>query len=345
MNCTDESAPVPKDRMAGRQHPDLAPGSGLVSNKPIYLRGQDGKQYAGLRPLMPPHLPDRRQGKHMTIAAGFVHREGVLLCADTELTAGDRKLHASKIFHFDCSLGRLAFVFAGNVHNAIATLQKIETKVKCSKQNAMGVIEHVLDNEYKRLVLCHPAQFHDAHDFSLIVAYKPPKGSVEMYFTDATAICREKFHVTVGIGAVFADQLIDAARIGLVSRSNYLTLAAYVLGSVKKRITKCGGASLFIDIGHDGSLIELYGDDYLKAIEKWFGVYQMQTWGLFAHLANPELSDEHFALNLQNFDQKMLEQRQEWADLKARHIQISEAHKLISRSKGKAAPQETKRGR
>jgi hypothetical protein len=271
----------------------------------------------------------------MTIAAGFVHREGVLLCADTELTAGDRKLHASKIFHFDCALGRLAFVFAGNVHNAIATLQKIEARVKRSRQNAMSVVEHVLDTEYKRLVLCHPPQFQDDHDFALIIAFKPPKGSVEMYFTDAVAIRRERFHATVGIGRHFADQLIDAARVGLVTRGNYLTLAAYVLGSVKRRITQCGGASLFIDVGHNGTLIELYGDDYLRAIEKWFGVYQMITWGLFAQLADTEMSDEHFSLNLANFNQKLFEQRSKWKDLKVRHLEISKAYEIITGQKRK----------
>jgi 20S proteasome alpha/beta subunit len=146
----------------------------------------------------------------MSIAAGFVHRGGVLLCADTELTAGIRKLQASKIFHFESALGRFAFAFAGNVRNAVATLQKVEAKVNRSRRNAMSVVEHVLDIEYKRLVLCQPSQFHDVHDFSLIIAYKPPKGSVEMYRTDATAISREKFHTTVGIGSSFADQLIDA---------------------------------------------------------------------------------------------------------------------------------------
>jgi hypothetical protein len=113
-------------------------------------------------------------------------------------------------------------------------------------------------------------------------------------------------------------------------------LAAYVLGSVKKRITNCGGASLFIDVGNDGSLTELYGDDYLKAIEEWFGVYQMLTWSLFVHLADAQLSDEHFALNLQGFAEKMVEQRGKWVKLKARHIEISEAYQIISRSKAQS---------
>jgi hypothetical protein len=281
----------------------------------------------------------------MTIAAGFVHSEGVLLCADTELTAGDRKLQASKIFHFDCALGRFAFVFAGNVHNAVATLQKIEAVSK-ARRSAVGVVEHVLDREYRRLVLCQPVQFHDVHDFSLIIAFRPPKSRVEMYFTDAVAIRREQFHATVGIGSVFAEQLIDAtANIGLVTRGDYLTLSAYILGSVKRRITKCGGASLFIDVGNNGSQTELYGDDYLKAIEEWFGVYQMLTWGLFVHLADAQMSDEDFVRNLENFNQSMIGQRRKWMNLKARHIQISEDYQIISRSKAKPIQRVAKRDR
>ncbi len=167
-----------------------------------------------------------------------------------------------------------------------------------------------------------------------------------MYFTDAAAISREKFHATVGIGAVFAEQLIDAtANVGLITRGDYLTLAAHVLGSVKKRITNCGGASLFIDVGDNGSLTELYGDNYLKAIEEWFGVYQMLTWGLFARLADTQLSDENFVINLEGFGQKMIKQRREWKDLKARHLQISKAYQIISRSKAKPIHPVTKRGR
>jgi hypothetical protein len=321
-------------------------GSGLVSKYPLCLHEHVGKVYARIRPSKPGHLPDRGKSKPMTIAAGFVHREGVLLCADTELTAGDRKLHASKIFHFDCALGRFAFVFAGHVHNAIATLQKIEAAVTKARRNPMGVVEHTLDREYKRLVLCQPVQFHDAFDFSLIIAFRPPKGGVEMYFTDAAAIRREQFHATVGIGAVFAEQLIDAtANVGPSSRGGYLTLAAYVLGSVKKRITNCGGASLYIDVGDNGSLTELYGDDYLKAIEEWFGVYQMLTWELFTQLADGSMSDDDFAKNFATFHRHMIEQRQKWKDLKARHIQISEAYQIISRSKAKPDRPKTKHGR
>ena len=273
----------------------------------------------------------------MTIAAGFVHTEGVLLCADTELTAGDQKLQGSKIFHFDSPSGRFAFVFAGHLYNAVATLHKIRDRIISSGSHGrpLDVVESVLDCEYRRLVLSQPEYEHATLDFWFIVAYKPVSGPVQMHVTDRVSMRQEQCRAAIGIGAVFAEQLMDTACVGIVTRGDFLTLAAYVLGSVKKRITHCGGASLFIDIGHNGSLTELYGDDYLKAIEEWFGTYQMLSWGLFARLADPHISDQDFLLNLEQFAANLVEQRRQWKDIKARHVQISRAYQIVHASKVK----------
>lgn len=281
----------------------------------------------------------------MTIAAGFVHKDGVILCADTELTAGDKKLQGSKLFHFDCPSGRFAFVFAGHLYNAVSTLQKIRTRLSTVKRNGLEEVEAVLDREYRRLVISQPDYLHHSLDFAFIFAFQPLRSHVLMYVTDRVSIREEKWTAAIGIGGVFAEQLIDAARVGIVARGDFLTLGAYVLGSVKKRITNCGGASLFIDLSHDGSHINFYGDDYLKAIEEWFGVYQMLALGLFAALGNARMSEEDFIRNLEKFGGDMVEQRRKWKDLKARHIEVSKAYQIISRSKAKSVRRATKRGR
>lgn len=297
-------------------------------------------------PRPTPPKPPRRlpKGKHMTIAAGFVHREGVLLCADTELTGATRKLQASKIFHFDCALGRFAFVFAGHVPNSLGTLQKIRHRLMSARKNAIGVIEAVLGHEYRRLVIEQPVCDQGDLGFSFIFAFKPPKGRAQLWATEREVAWQESDSITAGIGGPFADQLIDTARIGLVSRGDYLTLGAYILGSVKKRIVNCGGASLFIDIGHNGALTELYGDSYLQALEEWFGVYHMLTWGLFSRLADADLSDDDFAANLQLFGQKVYDQRVKWSDLKTRHVQYREASQIIHRSQARPVRRSPKHG-
>jgi hypothetical protein len=47
------------------------------------------------------------------------------------------------------------------------------------------------------------------------------------------------------------------------------------------------------------------------------------------------MSNEHFSLNLGNFNQSMIEQRGKWEALKTRHVQISQAYELITGQKKK----------
>ena len=111
--------------------------------------------------------------KCVTIAAGFLHRNGVLLCADTQVEQGEGKSDISKIHSFNCEGAKLAF--AGNHPFAISTIQECEARLKrTAPKDALAVVEHVLDAEYKRVVLSLPEQATDASvHYWLLVAICP----------------------------------------------------------------------------------------------------------------------------------------------------------------------------
>ena len=50
------------------------------------------------KPTYPPKPTPRRTPKAMTIAAGFKCRDGVLLCADSQITSDQGKTYQAKIF-------------------------------------------------------------------------------------------------------------------------------------------------------------------------------------------------------------------------------------------------------
>lgn len=283
----------------------------------------------------------------MTIAVGFAHRHGVLLGADTELTAGDRKMHGSKIHQFKTAVGQFVFVFAGHVHNATSMLQKVEKKLKAMRRgDPIAVVERELDREYRRTVLTFPREDRPELDFWLVFAFRPPHGGAQLYASEGVLIRQEKDYAPVGIGEHYARQIIDAAiSAGHIDRGDWLVLATYVLGLVKKQITHCGGTSLFIDVGNDGVITAFYGDGFLQSLEDWFGVFNMITWNLALHMANVSMSDHDFDLNLGNFLQKLRYQREQWRGLKARHAQITEAYRTAHRARAKPVPQSSKRGR
>src|SRR5471030_1320253 len=98
--------------------------------------------------------------KQMTIAAGFFHRDGILLCAHTEhQIGGEFKTHESKLTEFECVAGRVEFAFAGNDAFAVSAIEECERKLKqTSSKDALTVVRAALDAEYKRIVLTHPEQ-------------------------------------------------------------------------------------------------------------------------------------------------------------------------------------------
>jgi predicted proteasome-type protease len=66
----------------------------------------------------------------VTIAAALSHEDGILLCSDTQQEAGAMKIHGSKIGHFTCPGGKVAFAIAGNVPFAFSAIQKCAKRVK-----------------------------------------------------------------------------------------------------------------------------------------------------------------------------------------------------------------------
>ena len=61
----------------------------------------------------------------MTIAAGFMVRDGVVLCTDTRYSVGGAKLPGTKLTAAEIhGTAKLIFAFAGNVDFAQATIQK-----------------------------------------------------------------------------------------------------------------------------------------------------------------------------------------------------------------------------
>lgn len=295
-------------------------------------------------PLKPRRLP---KGRRVTIALGFSHPKGVLLCADTEInTQTDLKIHASKVFEFRSAVGRFAAVYAGNMANALATLQKMRTRVQRSRSSdPLRVVEDVLEIEYSRLVNSRPVEERPDLHFQFIIAFRPPKGKALLYLTDGIALYQADVpYAAAGIGEAYALHLIDQARLGMGSMSQLLALGAYVLGVAKRRVSKCGGISLFINLGHDGVLTTFHGDQYLLAVENFGSVFQMLAYGLFSQLTDSGMSDEHFQMNFAQFGQKLNDERRRWIEKKAIHLQHSEAYRLIHRLEGKPVRKAPKHG-
>lgn len=203
----------------------------------------------------------------MTLAAGFVYREGVLLCAETELTAGDLKTHGAKILPFDCPFGRIGMVCSGNFVLAVAAMQSIKRAVLKLDPHVhpLETVISTLDREYQRTVWANPSfAAYGPLEFQLLVAIQGKSGSTELYSSDGNSLVEVSGHACIGSGSVVAERLIDQAFLAIGDRGRLLAFLSHMMNVAKRGGAGVGGMSLFVDLGFDGTQATFYGDGFSR---------------------------------------------------------------------------------
>jgi hypothetical protein len=212
----------------------------------------------------------------VTIAVGFRHKDGILLCADTQQEGAVTKFYGPKVGYADIAYGQISCAFAGNSVFAATTIQAcIDTARTAQPKKVVAVLKRVIDEEYRRLVLTHPEYSTDPNiGFSLLVAlWSKDKQSTSMWVTNENALqsCFA-FVQPIGLGAELANVLVRPFYADELSEDGALTLAAYTLAMVKANVSGCGGYSNFVSMRNDGG-VKVVLDMTLDRIEEMAAGY------------------------------------------------------------------------
>jgi 20S proteasome alpha/beta subunit len=212
----------------------------------------------------------------MTIAAGFVYDDGVLLCADSQFTVGYSKADGMKLGRFNASWGTVMAAIAGNVDFATSAFQKCEreSESKDAKENPLEALEEILKEFYRYHVFGHPKYSEGEYDYSLLLAIRIKGERAKLYRTQETALREIKAFDCAGSGEDSARDLLRFLY-GTGKRRDYaIALAAYVLKHVKEHIQYCGGPSLIWTLGHNGQVDETAGSSelavHIDSTSCWF---------------------------------------------------------------------------
>ena len=119
----------------------------------------------------PPHFkrrlprkePRPQQGKSMTIAAGFRCRDGVVLCTDSEHTAGESKFYEKKIFEAKSENATVYVAGAGHDIYIRSAAQEIESEMSgriASHDQIKIILAQIISSIYEN----HFAASRQAHD-------------------------------------------------------------------------------------------------------------------------------------------------------------------------------------
>ena len=252
----------------------------------------------------------------MTIAAGFVCEEGVVLCADTEHTGWAFKFHDSKLDHFELPGGKIAFALAGHTSFAWSAIQKCRDRLNAiAPKDIIIELEQILETEYRRNVLDHPS-YPDGKYYLLIAVWAPAQ-RVALYVTDETCIRKVDGFECVGVGSELASFIIRPTYARLMPERKALSLAAYALAEVKESIPRCGGMSVYLLLQNDGNVGTLtsFHKGKCEQLEGYSKTYDFITRELLMALTDEEKEDADFERYLtETFNQRILQVRHEWTN-------------------------------
>lgn len=270
-----------------------------------------GPEPRPMLPALPRRLPGRRVA--VTIAAGFRFAEGIVICADTEISYGaEFKTRGSKVFpySFQKSEDKLVFTFSGDVPYSKMCIQAMARAVATltpNRWNVEGVYDALRDQLFKfhdKYIFKHPRHpYGDGPQVNLIVgAWSAKERRLNLYESSEAALVEvsdlEPVAIT-GSGSPFsryiAKPLIPHEHMPL---ADVLTVAVYALKEAKDNVPGCGKATELITLSNGGEIGSL-GWLHSADVEKFADSFAAGIRHLFVETCDLDLPEEQLK---QRFD-------------------------------------------
>jgi hypothetical protein len=246
--------------------------------------------------------------KRMTIAAGFVGRDGILLCADTMHTDGYTKFYDDKLFTWTGHGAAVCFAVAGNatiakmaVHSCKAALDSIE-EADLSSGRILSEIQTIFKSVQEQYIDTRPA--HELNNAQIYCLF-----GIQMRSETGVIAPVAKFDC-IGVGRQLGFYIIEPSYRQDMSVSELAILAIHALAAAKERTDGVGGRSQFLVI-RDGTVSPVIPYDYDVA-EKQVLEYRQKATNLLLDIGDKGIDDKEFNDRLQWFAEEALALRATW---------------------------------
>ena len=213
------------------------------------------------RPLEPrpkhKRLPER---KRMTIAIGFWSNDGILLCADTQLSMSggiktyDGKVH-THIFH-DSSKYRIVFGVAGTGDSDYITMAMGKMMGSFPRCENLEEVETEPEERWLAFFNKHIAPWayfprDDRPYVELLIAVSGTHVHHTLYHCVGTAFYRTSTKA-IGTGILLADEMLNRYTFGNYNIEQLGRLGVYIMAKVKHSVDGCGGSTQFMALRKSG---------------------------------------------------------------------------------------------
>ncbi len=223
---------------------------------------------APLPSIQPRPKPKRRlMEKTVTVAAGFCCYDGIVMCADSQESAGDYKFPVQKLVAKRSSfsdaiiagsgVGPLVDMATERIHRAIwGGCRDYET--------AELVIGNVLNGLYEKEFRLYPASDQDDTFIELLIAYKIADRAPILFHSAATAIRVVQEYAIIGSGRAVQYQVQNLYERQTIHESGTtisrgILLAVQLLSVAKSVLSSVGGAGKIATLHADKGIGEAVG--------------------------------------------------------------------------------------
>jgi 20S proteasome alpha/beta subunit len=233
----------------------------------------------------------------MTIAAGFLCQDGIVICADREVTTDWEKHEESKIFTInpDGATSGPTVVIAGSgwLDFVKMTVDKIRerTLFVTHAYEVKEILEATLLEVHEKHIRFYPDR--PKPSFDLIVGIRDEKGLM-LLKTFRTSVNRIEEFTCIGVGDTLANYLSRKLNPQEDTAVEAALLAVQILDQVKTNVPGCGGQfSEVAVLPTEGKVIKINPVGLLD-LEYRAKAFALLLKPLLMAVSNPTLSDKDF---------------------------------------------------
>jgi hypothetical protein len=247
----------------------------------------------------------------MTIAAGFVARDGILLCTDSQYTGQD-KTYRPKIVSPHCDLNRkVTFAFCGDEDYAkSATEDAVQAINKLPEGTPIGEIRNSIRRAIKAMTKDYKSQPYADHNQTpqfLIAIHDRPGHSI-LFSAREAAMASVSSYACIGSGAYIGNYIA-----AILEPSEFLPIrilipmAIQMIAAAKKHDAYCGGGSHFVALR--GAEFRGYFFGQPDSSDAIFGKYEQLSGEVLKAMSNGNLSEEEFGERVAIFTSALIKLR------------------------------------
>jgi hypothetical protein len=271
------------------------------------------------KPHYPIPKPQRLRREYVTIAAGFVCEDGVVLCADTEETGSGFKRRVIKLQTMPngppSSRNEPVAVFTGSGDAAFVdeVIEEMWNGVLDSGEQELVKIIKRLQYENRRyhttIYHCYPSatrpELLPEADLLFAVWAKDGFG---LFRARGTMFSRVRKYAAIGCGGELSDYICEDAHRSTDETVRAFCLAVYMLRQTTTYVSGCGGESHIAVLTKNGQVNTYAGSEVINS-SIYLGVTDRILKEILIDSGNLDIADETFKRKVTGYAQALIQNR------------------------------------